>query len=83
MDVVGLPALWSVGKQDRGYGGRPQGPNRFKEVREEGRGKLDPYTGLDIASLVQKPGKRRAQQAACGVGVELASTLFPWMSVLL
>src|SRR5437764_9530867 len=44
--------------------------------KKEGRGKLYPYGELGIASLVQKLGKRRAKQAACSVGVELASTLF-------
>jgi hypothetical protein len=43
-------------------------PNTFQRgkytLEEQGRGKLDPYKARDIASLVRKPGKRRAKPAA-------------------
>ncbi len=43
---------------------RPRPPHRpMMTVREEGRGKLDPYR-RDIASFVQKSGKQRVKQAA-------------------
>ena len=58
-----------------------QAANTFQRGRsspgEEGRGELDPYRGLDVASLV--PQARKAASAASGlcVRVELASTLLP------